>query len=362
MNNIPRIGDKIINNKIVRTETPPPPKGIPNNTEETAAKIDTTLAQTATKEEEEKEYSIKQFRKDYKHILIREVFPKLKPFEEKRQKYCKNLNIGLYILVILSILYIALAVMFNFSIEIGVFVFLGVAYTGIRHFFKKKLENEIKNQVMPMLMKAIPGFNWSLNEIISQTETERADLFPYDSRTNVSSDDNFEGTYRNVGIAITESKYSYETGSGKSRHTVVVFSGAIARIKMNKKFEGMTIIRPKNKTSLAHKLEEVKLEDVDFHKYFKVYSTDQIESRYLLTTSFIERFKDIMNAFNTDKIYCSFYEDYVYIAPWSNKDLFSLAHLSKTLIDEEQYDVLFAEFASILALVDHFKLDKKLGL
>lgn len=356
MNNIPRIGDKIVDGRLLKQTAIPDAQIVsseqaPNN----------ATAEQEVKDEE-KEYSIKQFKKDYKHILRREVFPKLKQFEQKRQKYYYNLNIGISVPVILSIIYIVLAIKFNFTIELGLFICLGVAYTGIRHYFKKKLENEIKNEVMPLLMKAIPGFNWTLNEIVSKSETERADLFPYDSRTTVSSDDNFEGAYRNVDIAITESKYSYDTGSGKNRRTVVVFSGAIARIRMNKKFEGITIIRPKNKTSIINKLEEVKLEDVDFHKHFKVYSTDQIESRYLLTTSFMERFKDIMKAFNTNKIYCSFYEDYVYIAPWSNKDLFCLAHLSKTLIDEEQYDVLFNEFASILALVDHFKLDKKLGL
>ena len=363
MDNIPRIGDKIVNHEIVRkTDVNAPANALPSpmpGTEPGAAAND--IAESAV-QTEQKEYSLEQFKKDYKHILRREVFTKLKPFEEKRQKYNRNLGIGLLIPIILSILYIVLAMLYKFNLNINLFIILGAAYFGIRHFFKKKLENEIKGQIMPLLMKAIPGFEWTLSEVITMAETAKVDLFPLNPRTTVSSDDNFKGTYRGVDVAITESKYSYTTGSGKNRRTVVVFSGAIVRLKMNKIFEGMTIIRPKGKTSFVNKLEEVKLEDVDFHKHFRVYSTDQIESRYLLTTSFMDRFKDIMDAFSTDKIYCSFCEDYVYIAPWSSKDLFSLAHLSKTLIDEEQYDVLFREFASILALVDHFKLDKKLGL
>jgi hypothetical protein len=282
-------------------------------------------------------------------------------------KYCHNLNIALIAVIILifaMFLLISNSKANSEAWDVGIklsFLFVGL-YSWVRHHFKKKLENEIKVQIMPLLMNAIPGFRWTLDGIISQDETENVDLFPYDVRTNVKTDDNFEGKYRGVEVAITESNYSYTTRCGKHRHTVVIFNGAIARIKMNKRFDGITLIRPKFNASIRYKLEKVKLEDVDFHKHFTVFSTDQIEARYLLTPSFMERFKDIMTAFKTKKIFCSFNGDYVYIAPYASGDLFSLAHLSKTLIDENQYDVLFQEFSSILALVDHFKLDKKLGL
>ena len=380
MNNIPRIGDKIINHKIVRKTNANSQANIPSPTpdaEPSATANDTAESAVQT---QEKEYSLEQFRKDYKHILRREVFPKLKPLEQERQEIFKMLLLlGLPLTAIITIgLFILCMKMQDYRfilIPVGIFIW-------IWHFQKKKLENKVKNNMMPLLMTAIPGFSWTLDCIIPEDEVWNAELFPYHSGTNVKTDDNFQGAYRGVDIAITESKYTYTTSSGKNRRIVIVFSGAIVKICMNKKFEGTTIIRPKTSANNIWKLlftdidlgkpfrdsinnkkmEEIKLEDVDFNKNFSVYSTDQIESRYLLTTSFIDRFKDIMKAFNTDKIFCSFYDNYVYIAPWSSKDLFSLAHLSKTLIDEEQYDVLFREFASILALVDHFKLDKKLGL
>lgn len=320
----------------------------------------------------DREYSLAQFKKDYRHIMRREVFPKLKPFEKKRLKYCYNLNIAFVILLAIIVavflfLYFSGCLGYKSSSDImeiylrlSILAFAG--YFWVRHHYKKKLENEIKIHIMPLLMKAIPGFRWTLEGIISQGETENVDLFPYNSGMEVKSDDNFEGQYRGVNVAITESNYSYMTGSGKHRRKVVVFNGAIARIKMNKRFEGITVIRPKFNTSIQNKLEKVKLEDREFHKHFTVFSTDQIEARYLLTTAFMERFKNIQTAFKTNKIFCSFCGDNIYIAPYAKGDLFSLAHLSKTLIDEEQYEILFKEFASILALVDHFKLDKKLGL
>jgi hypothetical protein len=42
--------------------------------------------------------------------------------------------------------------------------------------------------------------------------------------------------------------------------------------------------------------------------------------------------------------------------------MFAIGGLTKSVTDEEQFEILFMEIVSILELVDHFKLDKKLGL
>ena len=76
----------------------------------------------------------------------------------------------------------------------------------------------------------------------------------------------------------------------------------------------------------------------------------------------MEKFRNINMAFNTKVAFCAFYGKYVYIAPYCKNDLFSICNLLKSVTDETQFVKLFSEFTSILALVDHFKLDKKLGL
>jgi hypothetical protein len=42
-------------------------------------------------------------------------------------------------------------------------------------------------------------------------------------------------------------------------------------------------------SSFANNLEKVKLESIDFENRFIVYSNDQVEARYILTPSFMER-------------------------------------------------------------------------
>ena len=66
---------------------------------------------------------------------------------------------------------------------------------------------------------------------------------------------------------------------------------------MNKNFSGQTIVVPKYINYNARNNEEVILEDTNFRKLNNVYSTDQIEARYLLTPSFMERIKSIGKIF-----------------------------------------------------------------
>ena len=69
----------------------------------------------------------------------------------------------------------------------------------------------------------------------------------------------------------------------------------MVHLAMNKTFKGTTIIkRDRGKVanffrSKMSGLESVKLEDPKFEKLFDVYGNDQIEARYLLTPSFMER-------------------------------------------------------------------------
>jgi len=58
----------------------------------------------------------------------------------------------------------------------------------------------------------------------------------------------------------------------------------------------------------------VKLENIDFEKEFDVYSEDKIESRVLLTPSFMYRLVDYVNKISRKRIYELFFkDDYIYV-------------------------------------------------
>lgn len=389
---IPRIGDKIVRVKaqmpdntmeqIVPNEQPPV---IENTSEFEDASLDdmfdsgeeyseetennnTETEQESPQPEEtpapvinnrhpEDSYSIEKFTNDYLEKLHKDVLPMLTQYDpERKQRMILAILCG-------AVCWVAALLVFflvdgNTGNIVGGLIALGgfIWYT-----IKKQFEKKIKRTVMPVLMKAVPDFYWQLEPPISEDDIIDSKIFPLAKESTKTYDDAFLGKYRGVEISISECNLNANKRN--------VFSGAIIRIRMNKDFEGITVIRPKKEIEVKDvkdlkklRYNKVELEDIEFNKTYDVYSTDQVEARYLLTTAFMERFKNINMAFDTKVAYCSFYGKYVYIAPYCKKDLFSICSLIKNVDDEKQFVKLFNEFTSILALVDHFKLDKKLGL
>lgn len=110
------------------------------------------------------------------------------------------------------------------------------------------------------------------------------------------------------------------------------------------------------------KMQNVRLEDLTFDKKFNVYTQDQIEARYLLTPAFMERLKSLETSFGTKNIKCSFFEDNIMFAISTNKDLFELGSLYKSLKSKKSIEEFYNEIHSIQEMINHLKLDEKLGL
>lgn len=79
-----------------------------------------------------------------------------------------------------------------------------------------------------------------------------------------------------------------------------IFTGVFLSATFNKHFRSQTIVMPRNYKLLLKNyerlmlpgFEKVILEDVEFNRHFLVWSNDQVESRYILTTSMMQRMLD----------------------------------------------------------------------
>ena len=90
------------------------------------------------------------------------------------------------------------------------------------------------------------------------------------------------------------------------------YKGILITLTMNKNFSGETIVKKDNGLlgrwfsrkyiKTIEGLENIKLEDPVFEKKFEVYSNDQIEARYLLSTSFMARLLQLAKLFPSEKI------------------------------------------------------------
>ena len=129
-----------------------------------------------------------------------------------------------------------------------------------------------------------------------------------------------------------EYKTETQTKNGRQIHWHDILKGIIFTGDFNKHFNGITIIRPKdfgsslgawfakNVYSFGDK-EVVELENDAFNKNFMVHSNDQIEARYILTPSLMERI-ELLNEKCAYTISLSFVNANMYIAFPLDKNYF----------------------------------------
>ncbi len=326
-----------------------------------------SVSESAVSENED-EYSIKKFKQDYSRLVEKEVIPVMSKFEDERKKRLVAAVISASVLGLVAFILFFFVNPESTSANKAVGQLAWGSVLGaflVWTYIKKSFENKIKKLIMPVLMSAIPGFDWLQTPPVKKEDIQNCMIIPFSKKVSYSFDDCFVGKYRNVNVALSECKC--DLGNHNNKKTII--EGAFIKFDMNKNFEGVTVIRPRDPgyrdkydDLKREKMSEVELEDPEFSKKFVVYSTDQIEARYLITTAFMERFKQVEDAFDADFSYCSFSGKSIYIAPHTGRDMFNLCSLVKPIVNREQFETLFNEFASILAMVDHFKLDKKLGL
>ena len=226
------------------------------------------------------------------------------------------------------------------------------------YWIKKGFENHIKERIMPTVCSCFGDMRWSQGSYFDGEVFSAACVVP--KFTSEEYDDIFEGSYKDVKIEIIEPEY--DVGSGKNRRTV--FNGVIVKLDMNKPFTSHTVIKPNSlmHVSPSSTLHRTELEDVEFNKKFDVFTNDEVDARYLITPSFMERLKSMKTAFRASSVSCAFYGNLLIVALPTNKDLFSICSLVKPIDDSKQYFQMYEEIVSIIKLIDHFKLNQKIGL
>ena len=131
--------------------------------------------------------------------------------------------------------------------------------------------------------------------------------------------------------------------------------------QMNKNFKGKTIVTKDrgilNKITKYKNLQRVSLEDVLFEKKYEIYSDDQIEARYILTTSMMERMIKLSEIFS--KIEYNFFDNKVYININTKKNLFECNSFFRTLINYKRIKKSFDELYLIFSIIKIIKLNEK---
>lgn len=305
------------------------------------------------------------------------IRPQVDGFEEKRVKALKTFRKRLLISLPIALLSL-FACLFSLYFLI---IPLGLAIWTFAPIYDYKLS--VKEKVFPHVFRFFGAdFEYYPQGLMNISELRASGLIPnYD---NARTEDYIKGTYHGVGLELTEAQLIDERSTGKNRRQVTVFRGIFIRLTMNKNFNGKTVIRRDGGflgnllKGAFSKLETVRLEDPVFEKAFEVYSDDQVEARYLLTTSFMERLLKLgaiiedpktpldnvtsLLKLSKSKIQASFYDNQLLLMIPSKKNRFETASILQPATFKEDINAILKEMEQIFQIIDTLKLEERTGL
>ena len=262
---------------------------------------------------------------------------------------------------------------FVFYLAIAVIIGLGLYLAFVvkkqhreyRAIFKQNVVKEIVNLINP-------DWQYSSNGSISESDYNRSQLF--NKRLDkYNGDDLVSGIIEKTDFKFSELHTQYKTtktdSDGKTEtewHTV--FKGLFAHADFNKEIKGRTFVLPEHASKQINdfgmsindggKTELVKLENPEFEKIFKVFGTDQIESRYVLTPTMMEAMVNIYKKYKR-RVYFSFIGTRVYVAMTFNKDLFE-PRILKSGVRFEDMEQMNTQFYLIQTLIHEMNLNTRI--
>jgi len=275
--------------------------------------------------------------------------------DRKKIVAVKTKNWGIILLGVIALLGIS---SLGFLIAGLIVAIPAVIYGAIKLF---KVDEEVgayrvrfKHDVIGATLSAAnQSFTFTPNDGISETEFVNSQLFTT-TPDRYSTEDLITGKIDKTSIYFAEvhAEYKTETQTKNGRKVTwhEIIKGIIFIADFNKHFNGVTVIRPKDiGSSLSAWFSKniysfgdknvVELENDAFNENFIVYSTDQIEARYILTPSLMERIGylnertayTVSLSFINSAMYIAFPLDQNYFEPPIFKTLLAPDLLSKDL-------------------------------
>ncbi len=315
---------------------------------------------------------------DLKNLYDTTLLPELEILEQKRKEIANKLTyIGLGIGVVSIIIS---AIFFNSVPEkvillvfpcIGILIFL-VIY----HFSTKDYVKEFKAKIIKQMVSFFDE-NLTYNASSYIPQSQFVDCCIFDCRPDsYKGDDLVRGKLGATQIEFSEIHAEYKTEHSDHkgcRHTQwhIIFEGLFFVADFNKHFNGKTIVLPDTAERIfGHigkmfqswnitRAELIKLEDIEFEELFAVYGDDQVEARYILSTSLMKRIVDFKEKSNRP-IYLSFVGSKIYVAISCNKSLFEPRGVFKTILDFSLIQEYFEDLTLATGLVEDLNLNTRI--
>ena len=304
--------------------------------------------------------------------FITKVRPVLEELEEQRKHNLKKtafLTVSIAILTSIVVLFIPTSAKF-YAVAFSVFlIFLSMLISS--SFGRRELDSKYKELVVKKMVEQVNDENiaceYSRNGCANIDTFRRSSLFSQHPSERLSSEDSFCGRVGNSAFAFCEAKYSYcEECQDKEREKeVVLFQGIQFEADFNKNFNGKTLVTHFCPEGVSYsRFKKVKnLENTEFCKKFSVYSTNDIEARYILSPALQERILSLNDSFVSNSITrnhlkISFFENRIFILIPSSKNNFEASFFKR--MDETRVGSDYRVITSLISIIEELNLNTRI--
>jgi len=278
-------------------------------------------------------------------------------------------------------LLIAFAVLSFLSIFMGPVALFILPFAGIGIFLlvrfglSRDYAQEFKEKIIQLIVKFIdPNLDYESIGFIPEHIFMNSEIFKV-SPDRYRGDDFVSGLIGKTQIAFSElhAEYKTETTDSEGRrqtHWYTIFKGLFIIADFNKNFQGKTVVLPDTAERLFGNFGKmlqswnvmrgqlIQLEDPEFEKLFAVYGNNQIEARYILSTSLMKRIVDFKKK-SGRQIYLSFVGSKLFVAISYSKSLFE-PRIFRTLLDFKPIQEYFEDLELALGVVEDLNLNLRI--
>ncbi|MDD3877689.1 MAG: DUF3137 domain-containing protein [Bacteroidales bacterium] len=286
----------------------------------------------------------------------------------RRKRIVKRFLIITVFFILASVACAVLNFFWGIAIAFVVALIVFALWVYDKHFYK-----DFKHQVINRIVYFIsPDMIYDSKGRINISEFTASRIF----LTNIdryNGDDLVSGKMDKTEMRFSEIKAEYKvtTTDGKGNRKTTwhtIFKGLFFIADFNKEFVGSTVVIPnsfgkgfgflKKLMGINRREKLVQLEDVNFTKNFNVYGDDQIQARYILSTTLMERILEFKNK-HKKSIYLSFVDSKMYLAVPYTKDLFEPSYL-KSLVNIKVIGSYFEDLQLATGIVDDMNLNLRI--
>jgi len=297
--------------------------------------------------------------KGFDRFYAQNILPFLQEKENERKDKLKEGNkYGLIIAA--AILSIAGFVALRFGVYLAsVAISVGgiIAGFGVPYAMVSKLRGATKQILMGNICKFL-GWTFQAKDFGAPDLAMWKDNKLLPGWDRVRCEDRMSGTVNGANFTFCEAHLETKHTDSKGNTTWrTSFRGILLEVDFEREFLGRTVVlRDAGIFNFKKKagMKRVGLVDPKFEKIFEAYGTDQVEARYLLTPTFMQKLVDLETSVSGKKIRFGFLINKLHIAVEAPNQ-FEAGSMFKPLIETERTEKILKEIGAVFDVINGVK-------